>query len=284
LIFVISFQIYWSCTLIINLSDSTISDRPLGELLQNSLTSTPCVNVRKTAKVKVATGMLVQYLETFTDSIVVRDETKPIGVIGGREIIRGVYKNPTSDFFETNQVADIADSRLNVVTVDTSLNKLISLWKDVGRAFAVIDMGNDDYSVISVKKLLKIGINSTSDFHISEIPQKKIITFEKDATFGDIMKLMLENKTRKILLEGTTQFINDRIIIETIEKLDYLLDTEKFLEIPVNVVSLEDATVVSDDLSLSEVSKIMYEMQHPLVIHENTVISPWDICMALDKN
>ena len=266
------------------MTDSTISDRSLGELLQNSLTSTPCVNVRKTAKVRVATGMLVQYLETFTDSIVVRDETKPIGVIGGREIIRGVYKDPTSDFFETNQVADIADSRLNVVTTDTSLNKLISLWKDVGRAFAVIDMGNDDYSIISVKKLLKIGINSTAKFHISEIPQKKIITFGKDATFGDIMKLMLENKTRKILLEGTNQFINDRIIIETIEKLDYLVDTENFLEIPVNVVSLEDATVVSDDLSLSEVSKIMYEMQHPLVIHENTVISPWDICMALDKN
>ena len=265
-------------------SSSIISNCPLNDLLQNSLTSTPCVNIRKNAKVRVATGMLVQYLETFTDSVVVRDGTKPIGVIGGREIIQGVYKNPSSDFFEMQQVEDIADNRLNVVTSDITIKELISLWKDVGRAFAVINMGNDDYSVISVKKLLEIGINNTFKFHISEIPKKKIITFDKDATFGNIIKLMLENRTRKILLEGTNQFINDRIIIETIEKFDYLLGNDNFLDIPVSIVSLEEAKVVSDDLSLSDISKIMYEMSQPLIIHEDRVISPWDICMALEKN
>jgi predicted transcriptional regulator len=265
-------------------SSSIISKRPLSELLQNSLTSTPCVNVRKNAKVRVVTGMLVQYLETFTDSVVVRDGTKPIGTIGGREIIQGVYKNPSSDFFEMKQVEDIMDNRLNVITPDTSIKELISFWKEAGRAFSVINMGNDDYSVVSVKKLLEIGINSDSKFHISEIPKKKIITFEKDATFGDVMKLMLENKCRKILLEGTSQFINDRIIIETIEKFDYLLGNDNFLDIPVSVVDLEDAKLVSEDLSLSDISKIMYDMSQPLVIYEDRVISPWDICIVMEKN
>ncbi|MFQ5782095.1 MAG: CBS domain-containing protein [Nitrosopumilus sp.] len=264
-------------------SKSIISNSTLGELLQNSLTSTPCVNVRKDAKVKVAAGMLVQYLETFTDSVLVRDETKPIGVIGGREIIRGIYKNPSSDFFEMKQVEEIMDSRLNVVTADTNLNILISLWKEVGRAFAVINMGNDDYSAISVKKLLEIGINNDVNFHISEIPKKKIITASKDVTFGEVMKLMLENKTRKIMLEGTNQFINDRIIIETIEKFDYLLGHENFLEVPINVTSFADAKVVSEDLSLSEISKEMYEMSQPLIVHEDRVISPWDVCMVLGR-
>ena len=265
-------------------SSSIISKRPLSELLQNSLTSTPCVNVRKDAKVRVVTGMLVQYLETFTDSVVVRDGTKPIGVIGGREIIQGVYKNPSSDFFEMKQVEDITDNRLNVITPDTNIKELVSLWKETGRGFAVINVGNDDYSVISVKKLLEIGINSNFEFHISEIPKKKIITFDKNATFGDIMKLMLENKCRKILFEGTNQFINDRIIIEAIEKFDYLLGIDNFLDIPVSVVTLEDAKVVSDDLSIPDISKIMYDMSQPLVIHEDQVISPWDICMVIEKN
>jgi CBS domain-containing protein len=265
-------------------SSSVISNSSLSELLQNSLTSTPCVNVRKNAKVTVVAGMLVQYLETFTDSVVVRDGTRPIGVIGGREIIQGVYKNPSSDFFEMNLVEDITDNRLNVVTPDTSLKELISLWKSVGRAFAVINIGNDDYSVISSKKLLEIGVNSDSEFRISEIPKKKIVTFDKDATFGDVMKLMLENKTRKILFEGTTQFINDRIIIESIEKFDFLLGRDNFLNIPVSIVTLEDAKVISEDLSLSDISKIMYDMSQPLVIHEDRVISPWDVCIALGKN
>lgn len=265
-------------------SSLSISDRPLSDLLQNSLTSTPCVNVRKNAKVRVVTGMLVQYLETFTDSVLVHDDLNPMGVIGGREIIQGVYKNPSSDFFEMKQVEDIVDDRLNIVSPDISLKNLISLWRDVGRAFAVIDMGNDDYSVISVKKLLEIGINNPCEFNISEIPKKKIITFDEDATFGDVIKLMLENRTRKILLDGTNQFINDRIIIETIEKFNYLLDVDNFLEIPISVVSLEDAKIVLGDLNISDISKTMYEMSQPLIIHEDRVISPWDVCMALNKS
>jgi len=110
-----------------------------------------CNNVRKNAKVRVVAGMLVQYLETFTDSAVVRDGVKPIGVIGGRGIIQGVYKIPSSDFFDMKLVVDIADSRLNIIAPDTSIKELISLWKSVGRAFILINMGNDDYSVISVK-------------------------------------------------------------------------------------------------------------------------------------
>jgi CBS domain-containing protein len=264
-------------------SDPILSDRPLSELLENSLTSTPCANVRKNAKVRVVAGMLVQYLESFTDSVVVRDDTAPIGVVGGREIIQGVYKNPTSDFFELNLVEDIADNRLKVVTADSSLKELISLWKAVKRAFAVINVGHDDYSVISAKKLLEIGANYESDFHISEIPKKKIVTLDQDATFGDAMKLMLENKSRKIILQGTDQFINDRIIIESIEKFDFLLGRDNFLDVPLNVVSLENVTKVSEDLNLSEISKVMYGLSHPLVVYEDSVITPWDICMVLEK-
>jgi hypothetical protein len=56
------------------------------------------------------------------------------------------------------------------------------------------------------------------------------------------------------------------------------------LDIPVSVVSLDEAKVVSEDLSLSYISKIMYELSQPLVIYENSVISPWDICNVLGKN
>ena len=263
---------------------SSISTRSLGELLEDSLTSTPCVNVRKNAKVRVVAGMLVQYLESFTDSVVVRDDVKPIGVIGGREIIQGVFKNPSSDFFEMKFVEEITDNRLCVITSNSSLKELISLWKNVGRAFAIINVGNDDYSVVSARKLLEIGMNNDFDFHISEIPKKKIVTIDNDANFGDVMRLMLENKTRKIMLEGTNQFINDRIIIETIEKFNFLLGRNNFLEIPISVVSLETAKTISEDLNLSNVSKIMYEMSQPLVVYEERVISPWDICIALEKN
>ncbi len=73
--------------------DIPISERTLGELLPERLTWSLCIHIDKGTEVWVVTGMLVQYLESFTDSVMVRDDTKPIGVVGGREIIHGVYKN-----------------------------------------------------------------------------------------------------------------------------------------------------------------------------------------------
>jgi len=66
--------------------------------------------------------------------------------------------------------------------------------------------------------------------------------------------------------------------------LYYLLGNDNFLDIPVSVVSLEETKIVSENLSISGISKIMYDLSQPLVIHEDRVISPWDICMALGKN
>jgi CBS domain-containing protein len=265
------------------LSDSRllISERPLSELLGNSLTSTPCVNVGTKARVKVVTGMLVQYLESFADSVVVRDDVAPVGIIGGREIIQGVYKNPTSEFFEMNFVEDIMDNRLKLITADSNLQKLIEVWKSVNRAFAAINVGHDDYSAIAAKKILEIGINFETDFHISQFPKKKTITFDKEATVGEVMKLMLENKSRKIVQKNSNLFLNDRTIIEAIENFDYLLGRDNFLDIPAKVLHFEPAKIVSDDLNLSEISKILYESLHPLVIYEESPITRWDVCLAL---
>ena len=83
------------------------------------------------------------------------------------------------------------------------------------------------------------------------------------------------------MLEGTNQFINDRIVIETIEKFDYLLGNDNFLDVPVSVALLDNAKVVSDDLSIADISKMMYGMSQPLVMYDDMVISPWDVCLAL---
>jgi hypothetical protein len=81
----------------------TITKKPLKELLPLSFTNIPAVSIRKENKVWIATGMLSHYLESFTDSLVVTEENeKPVGVIGGIEIIKNILKNPTSDFFDQN--------------------------------------------------------------------------------------------------------------------------------------------------------------------------------------
>ena len=76
-----------------------LSDLTLEQIFAERLTDTPCVYLNKKREVWVATEMCVQYLESTIDSIVVRDDNlKPIGIVGGYDLLDSIRKNPTRDF------------------------------------------------------------------------------------------------------------------------------------------------------------------------------------------
>lgn len=267
-----------------------ISLRTLDELLGNSLTSSVCVNSHRNTKIWVLTGMLAHYLESFTDSVVVRDSIEkekkfgdhPIGIVGGKEIIENVLLNPHSNFFERTHAEDVMYQQWPVVTKQSKLFELLDNWRSTKRAFAIIPNELNDYSPISTRRVLEIGMKVKTDLTISELPKKRPITFKKDDKIGDIMNLMLKNKTRKLILEGSASFISDRIIVEKIaEDLKFLRDVENFLLLPIKNFKLENVKEVQENLSLPEASKLLFEMEHPYLICKDHVLSPFDVCMAL---
>ncbi|QUC64233.1 CBS domain-containing protein [Nitrosopumilus sp. K4] len=263
----------------------TITNKSLQELLPLSFTNTPAVSIRKENKIWIATGMLIHYLESFTDSLVVTEENeKPIGVIGGREIIENVIKNPTSDFFDNTTVEQITDPNLIILSGTATLGELLDKWKQTRRAFSIIPNSLGGYSAISGRKLLEIGINCVTDLTVSELPKKDIVYFKQNSTLKEIMALMLEKNTRKLILEGTHSFISDRLIIQCIaQEFDFFRNV-KFLERRIEeLFKLEEAKKISKDVNLSEISKIMYTSPHPYVIYQEQVITPWDVCMALQS-
>ncbi len=229
--------------------------------------------------------MLIHYLESFTDPLVVRDDRfKPIGLIAGKTIIENLIKNPTADFLDNTKVEDIMEKDILVVTPQTKLGDLLLKWVQTRRAFALIKNSFYDYSPLSVRKLLEIGAKCKTTHTISEMPKKKVITFKKDDTIGDVMNSMVDNKTRKLLLEGSSQFIDDRVIFEKIKKeLEYLHGVDNFLDLPINPLQLPKAQLISEDVTIPEISKIMYSMVYPYVIFKDQVISPWDICLSLQS-
>jgi hypothetical protein len=138
------------------------------------------------------------------------------------------------------------------------------------------------YSAISARKLLEVGKTSMTEMTISDLPKKKIMTFKMDVKLNDIINMMLKNKTRKLLLENTNQFISDRIIIEKIAAdLNYLRDSNKFLDLPLVGFNLEYAKVITKDIKINELASIMFGMMHPYVVFRDQVVSPWDICLSL---
>ena len=262
-----------------------IINKSLKELLPLSFNSTPAVSIRKENKMWVATSMLIHTLESFTDSLVVTEgDEKPIGVIGGREIIENIFKNPSSSFFDDTTVEQIVDKNLVILSNYTTLKDLLDKWKNTKRAFSIIPNNHGGYSAISARKILEIGANCVTDITISELPKKEIVTFEQDSTIKEIMNLMLQKNSRKILLKDSNYFISDRLLIQSIaQEFDFFRNV-KFLERHVkDSFRLEEARKVSKDLNLTEISKIMYSMPHPCTILQNQVITPWDICLALES-
>lgn len=259
-----------------------LSDRTLRDLLPETLTFSLCIHIEKGKDVWVVAGMLAQYLESATDSVLVLDEGKPIGVIGGKEIMENLLETPHSSLFYETKVEEIMEPDPLMVSEDTKYKDLMYQWQKRGRAYAVIPNEWNHYSAISAKKILEIGMNCQTNFSISDFPKKSPITFKKDDSIGSIIKLMFKNKTRKILLEHSHQYINDRIIIETIsEKMSYLKEIDYFLNMSANVIELEEARMIYDDLKINEISGMMYDMEHPYVIFKDWTVTPWDICTAL---
>ncbi len=260
-----------------------IAERTLGELFSKRLTWSLCIHIDKGTEVWVVSGMLVQYLESATDSIIVRDEKhEPIGTIGGKEIMENLLKNPTSSLFYGTKVEDIMELNSVKVSKDTKYKDLMNFWKERGRAYAIIPNEWGFYSAISAQKVLEIGKGCKTDLTIEDLPKKKQVTFKKVDTFGDLISLMFENKSRKILLEGTNKYLSDRLIIETIsEKMKHLKETDDFLNESVDIVELEEAKVISDNLKINQVSSIMYDMAHPFIIYKDWLVTPWDICNVL---
>lgn len=262
----------------------TISNLTLQELLPNSLTSHPCVSINKTEKVWSGSILLIHYLESFTDSLVVVDNFTPIGIIGGQDILKQISKNPTSELFFNREIQDIMYPTVNQVFPETTISDLISNWHSSHRAFSIISNSLGNYSGISARSVMEIGIKSNTELRVSDLPKKKVVTCQNDDKIEHIINMMFENKTRKIILQNSKKFISDRVILEKISRdLDHLKNCNDFLNLQVCDFALADAKIIEDDYLLPKIYEMMFSSIHPYLIYEDQVISPWDLCLILSS-
>jgi CBS domain-containing protein len=266
-----------------NPNNKTVSELTLEELFPKTLTDTVCINLFKGREVWVATLMCAQYVESFVDSIIIRDDDfKPIGIVGGYDILNHLRKNPTRDFQYHTDVGKIMWKDLLQIEKTTKLGSLIQTWENTRRAFAIINNEFGDCSTVSARKIIEVGRKCKTDITISSMPKKKIVTFSKDDSLGKILNLMFENKTRRLVLENSDQFISDRLILGEISKiLKFQTDIDHFLDIPINHFKLESVKTTTEDLKFNQLCTMMEKMDYPCVVYKDTTFTPWDVCLTL---
>jgi CBS domain-containing protein len=227
--------------------------------------------------------MCAQYLESFVDSIIVRNDAfEPAGMVGGYELLDNLRKSPTRDFQYSTTVGDIMLKQLTQVDKTTTLSELVKVWQESGRAFSIILNEFGDCSTISARRLIDLGARCNTDVSISSIHRNKAVTFSKGATLGEVLDLMYKNRVRKLLLQDSHEFINDRLILGEISKiLRFQTDVDYFLDLPMSEFKLAQSMQVTEDLKFNEACSLMQSMEHPTILYEDSIITPWDICLGL---
>ncbi len=248
--------------------------------------SHPALTAPPTEKMWVMTSVLCSSMEPFIDNIIIIQDNKPIGILGGKETLFGLLKNPTFEFFDQITVGEVMGGFSNVVTSQTTISDLISVMQHQRTGFAVIPHHerwySEWYSAISVRTLLEVSTLSKTDMKASEIPKKNIITFTKEDTMDYILTSMFHTQTRRLVLEDYSSFISDRLILEKIAfKLNYLNGVPNFLEIKAGTFPLKRLEKISEDLPIPELAKKMLSMDIPYVMTQDRIISPWDIAIIL---
>jgi len=261
-----------------------IMELTLGQLFPETLTDTNCVFVDKDREIWIATEMCAQYLESTIDALVVQDDGKSVGIVGGYDILDYLRKNPTRDSQYQHTTQEIMFKDVPQVTSQTKFKDLMDTWKNSRRAFAVIQNPSGSYSPVSARKMLEVGKKYKTDLSVSSMPKKNIVTFQGDEPLREILELMFNNKTRKLLLGTSNQFISDRTILEGLSRiLKFQKDIDNLLDVPINKFTFDHIKVLTEDLPFDKLCKVMDRMEHPYVIYKDIVVSPWDICLALSS-
>ena len=222
-----------------------VNSLTLRDILPYSLFGTPIATVSKQDKIWTATAMLRFFLESLTDQLVVMDKKEPCGLIGGYDIINNVLKNPSFDLFENETVDKIMYDEFLLSSDSTKISELLQKWRQSRRAFSIIQ-NNSHFFAVSIRTLLGVYPFLDTDLTIHDIPKKNTIHYAKDQSVREILNLMLQNKTRRLVLENTQLYISDRIIIEKISTdLNYLYMIDDFLDMNCSIFQPAQAKIIS---------------------------------------
>ena len=252
------------------------------DLLPKTLVSSPISSIENTDNVWIACSMLSRVSDT-TNNLVVLQTDFPLGILGGKEILKGLLKNPTPYYFHDVLVEEIMNRRFYLDTREAKLDKILEQMCKTKSEFTILQNSKQSFSAISIREILEVGSLCKSNFEISELPDKKITIFKRDDTVEDIIKSLILDNTEFLLLENESLFIDSMTIIEKIVgDLNYLKNCNDFLDLNASIFKLERPKLIPNNLTLSEISQTMLSMKHPYVMTSNHLFTPRSILEVLN--
>jgi hypothetical protein len=253
------------------------------ELLPYSLSSSPISSIGNTDNVWIANSMLSRVSDT-TNNLVVIEKEFPLGIVGAKEILNGLLKNPTPYYFHDITSQEIMNRQFYLDTRKIKLEKLLEQMYKTKSDFIIIQNSKQSFSSVSIREILEIGALCKTNFDATNLPSQKIKIFKRDDTIEDLIKSLLHENTEVLILENESLFIDHMTIIEKIAgDLNFLKDCGNFLDLNASIFNLERPKLIPEKLSVSEICQIMLYMRHPYVMTSNQLLTPKSILQILSR-
>lgn len=253
--------------------DITLDSCSFEEVLPYSLLSIPISTITVHDNIWIASSMLARISDT-TNSLVVVEDGFPIGTVGATQIVSGLRKNPTSEYFEKS-VTKIMNADFHIDSRDANISWLLKRMNKEKEFFTLIENDKSNFSQFSTKQILEIGSLCKSDVTASSMTKRKVSTFSRDDMMGDVISRLENDRLGLLALRDNVSFISYEVLLERIKELN--TQNENLLEISASTCKTIMPTLISEKSSLAEICKVMLNLKYPYVMTHEQIITPKDI-------
>lgn len=259
---------------LLNGEDITLDVCSFEEILPYSLLSIPISTITPHDDVWIASSMLSRISDVTNNLVVIEDEF-PIGTVSTFDIIDGLQKNPTAEFFSEN-ITRVMNAHFYI---DSRTVNIAAVLRRMGKSknpFTIIQNDRTSFSQLSIRQALEIGALCKTELQVASFSKNHIPSFSRDDTIGEIIDRLKKEQNEFALLEGEFSFVNYDIILEKLKELNKT-QNENLLNLSASTLKTITPMLISEKLSLAEICRIMLNARHPCVMTKNKIITARDV-------
>lgn len=265
---------------LLNGEDISLNICSFEEVLPYSILSNPISTISTHDNIWIAAAMLARISDA-TNNLVVIEDGFPIGTIDAKQIVSGLQKNPTAKYFEKS-VSKIMSPDFYIDSRNVNISSILKRMNKTKNFFTVIENDKANFSQFSIKQVLEVGSLCRSDITVSDIPGRKIRTFDRDERINDVIRRLENEPIGLLALKDDIAFISYEVLLEKIKELN-TPQNDKIFDLSASTLKTITPTLISEKLSLAEICKVMLSLRYPYVMTQDQIITPEDIVELMCK-
>jgi len=220
------------------------------------------------------------------DGLAIVDNQKLIGELKFSDILKYIYplrdsqKTPT-DLLNVD-ILEIANRHPNIIKSSDRIKDVLNRIELTRLGIIHVVSDGDYVGSVSLHDFLECIANKKLDCDVDmrKIYSKPLVTVEKDATLNHIIKTMMDNNVRRVLLDhdGKYFIIDDRDVSNMIFSVNF--SHKPFSEIFNNHMIVEDPIKKVEESKglLSDIAQMIIDSEKKCLLVDNgSIITPWDV-------